>query len=115
MDAAQHRPGGCRCGAVYGSAGCAGYMMTDDDCTNCAYLEAQIELLQTKIERLRRTIEILKRRLEKIREFAEKVLQRTELILSQPHGVKRGNWAYAKGADKIARIVRKLPQSKGVR
>lgn len=76
--------------------------MSDNSCTNCAHLQSQLAQARREIATLRRRIARLQRRIQLARQLCHHYIQAAHTVLSQPSGVPRGTWAYAKGAYRVA-------------
>lgn len=85
--------------------------MGDDGggCSNCAAMAAQVAKLQAELAAARQEIQRLQERvqqLERVIRMARALCQGAKeefgQVLSQRSGVKRGNWAYAKGGYTVA-------------
>lgn len=63
-------------------------------CMQCAVYRMEILRLKLEIQRLRQIIRQLNRKLERINDEVVIVLGESQPVISQPHGVKRGNWAW---------------------
>lgn len=83
--------GGGAAGDGMGGGGGCGYCPV-------AELEAEIEQLREEVQRLKQAI-------EQARQACLTVIAQTEEILSQPSGVKRGNWAYHRGQNWAAKTI----------
>ena len=79
-------------------------------CDRCEMLERELDDMARKLDQVMRQLEKLKQALERIRAFCGEVVSRSDAILSQPSGVPRGKWAFARGAKEIAARVLALTQ-----
>jgi anti-sigma factor RsiW len=75
--------------------------MSNESCTRCAALEAEIA-------RLEDIITDLQARLDAIDNYTSNVIRQTEPILGRTSGVPRGVWAWNKSAYLLAKAIRRL-------
>lgn len=74
-------------------------------CSNCAALQARVARLEAENRRLAAENAVLRQRRRLVAAYVAAVLVRTGEVLGQRSGVQRGRWAYARGADGVARRV----------
>ena len=80
--------------------------MTDQACSRCPALEAEIARLQDENAKLRGYIDYLLSILERIRRYAQDVTQESERVLSGHH--PRGTWSFWRGCKQVAEKVQQL-------
>lgn len=69
--------------------------------SDCGPQELEVERLRNRIMRMETII-------KELLHYTAKVEAETGQILGQSSGVPRGKWSFAKGADRIARDVRRF-------